>query len=267
MAVRVISSIIGFPLLAVIVILGGIYLKIGILAVALIGLYEFYMAVSKEIKFIHITGFLMTIIYICFIDYKLGENLRLIFYGFILLMLIILVVMHSKINILDVCITLFGFFYIPFMITNIYLIRNTNLGQFNVWLAFICAWCCDTGAYFIGVNFGKHKITPVLSPNKTVEGALGGVISSGAGALIYGVVINKFFVASDINIAVIFGIIGLVGSVFAQFGDLAASSIKRYTKIKDYGKIIPGHGGILDRFDSVLFTAPIVYILVKIIIK
>ena len=126
-------------------------------------------------------------------------------------------------------------------------------------LAFLGAWICDTFAYFTGKFFGKHKLIPEISPNKTVEGAIGGVVFTIGGFAIYCWIMNSFFEAELSYLTLC--IYGLVLSVVSQFGDLIASSIKRQYNIKDYGFIFPGHGGILDRFDGVLLVAPTLYVL------
>ena len=126
-------------------------------------------------------------------------------------------------------------------------------GKFHVWLIFLCSWGCDTCAYCVGVLFGKHKMAPVLSPKKSVEGAVGGVV----GAILLGIIYAAATKGGMVEYAIICG----VGALISMVGDLAASAIKRNQGIKDYGKLIPGHGGILDRFDSVIFTAPIIYFL------
>ena len=107
--------------------------------------------------------------------------------------------------------------------------------------------------------FGKHKLAPVLSPKKSIEGAVGGVVGAALLGAIYGAAVNSYMVMN--NASLLFAIICAVGAVISQFGDLIASGIKRQHGIKDYGKLIPGHGGILDRFDSVIFTAPLIYAL------
>ena len=140
------------------------------------------------------------------------------------------------------------------MLSFILLTRNLPDGKFIVWLIFLCSWGCDTCAYCVGMLIGKHKMAPVLSPKKSIEGAVGGVV----GAALLGVIYaggNTW--EQMLEYAVICG----VGALISMVGDLAASAIKRNHEIKDYGKLIPGHGGILDRFDSVIFTAPIIYYL------
>ena len=126
---------------------------------------------------------------------------------------------------------------------------------------FICAWVSDTCAYFVGVKFGKHKLAPVLSPKKSIEGSVGGIVGTAIFSILYGLVLMYVtnMAASDLWIC---AVIGAVGSVFSQIGDLVASGIKRHYEVKDYGNLIPGHGGIMDRFDSVIVTAPLIYFLI-----
>lgn len=268
MAVRIATSVIGLPILIGVVLLGGIALKAGILILSLVGMFEFYRAVDKKIMPIHWVGFGLAYVYIYSLGY-VGEGfLQLLLMLFVPLILIVQIFMHEKINIHNSAITLFGFFYVAFMFSNIYLIRESYLGNWTVWLVFISAFGCDTGAYFTGLCFGKHKMAPVLSPKKTIEGAVGGVIFAGLLSAIYGYFIGKFAsVPENLNIVLICFVVGIVGSIFAELGDLAASSIKRFTGIKDYGKLMPGHGGILDRFDSVIFTSAVVYLILLYFVK
>ena len=156
--------------------------------------------------------------------------------------------------------------YAPVMLSFIYLVRGLPYGVYTVWMIFISSWICDTCAYVVGVLFGKHKLAPVLSPKKSVEGALGGVI----GSAVVGALYAYFFVekmVSEQEITWVFVLISAAGAVISQVGDLAASAIKRNHEIKDYGRLIPGHGGVMDRFDSVIFTAPMIYFLALLLIK
>jgi len=262
MAVRIISAVVGLPFLIVIVWLGGIYLQIASIIISLIGMYEVYKAISKQIRVVHYIGFFIEIVYMIFIYSNISESFRVILTFFILIILMMLVLFYGEINVFDAAVTLFGFFYVGFMFSNVSLVRAfDDIGQMAVWLIFICAFASDTGAYFVGINFGKHKMTPVLSPKKSIEGAIGGIVSA---AVVSAVFVYSYNLLCDTNINIIIvTIIGAVGSVFAQMGDLAASSIKRYVNIKDYGSIMPGHGGVMDRFDSVIFTAPAIYILIN----
>ena len=136
---------------------------------------------------------------------------------------------------------------------------NFDMGKIYVWLIFIIAFATDTCAYFTGYAFGKHKLIPKVSPKKTIEGSIGGILGSTLICLAFGYYFNI-----DLKVIVI---LGFLGSIVAQVGDLFASSIKRYVGIKDYGKLIPGHGGILDRFDSVILVAPFVYSIINLFIK
>lgn len=156
--------------------------------------------------------------------------------------------------------------YAPVMLSFIYMTRNLQYGNYIVWLIFISSWICDTSAYCVGMLLGKHKLAPILSPKKSVEGAVGGIIGAAAVGAVYGFFVTERL-AEGRELTVIFAIIGGAGAIIAQIGDMAASAIKRNHNIKDYGHLIPGHGGIMDRFDSVIFTAPLIYLLAVVLIR
>lgn len=158
----------------------------------------------------------------------------------------------------------FSLLYAPVMLSFVYLTREGEAGLYMVWLALISAWGCDTCAYCVGKLIGKKKIFPVLSPHKSLEGCIGGVL----GAALIGGLYAFFFVAQaypEKNVVAPIAFICGVGAIMSMVGDLAASAIKRNNQIKDYGKIIPGHGGIMDRFDSMIVTAPLVYVLTMVL--
>ncbi|MCM1182064.1 MAG: phosphatidate cytidylyltransferase [Roseburia sp.] len=159
----------------------------------------------------------------------------------------------------------FSLIYAPVMLSFVFLTRQLPHGIYLVWMAFINSWVSDTCAYLVGVMIGKHKLAPVLSPKKSIEGAVGGIV----GAALVGALFGRYLDgALGLNgMAAALAVVGGAGSVISQVGDLAASAIKRNHDIKDYGKLIPGHGGIMDRFDSVIFTAPITYFLILLFIK
>lgn len=159
----------------------------------------------------------------------------------------------------------FAFVYIPYFISFAYRARVMPYGKYLLCLIFFSAWISDTCAYFAGRAFGRHKLSPRLSPKKTVEGSIGGIAGSAVSCLIAAVVLKAFHPTEQY--LAVFALIGAVGSVISQIGDLAASAIKRTRGIKDYGSIIPGHGGMMDRFDSVIFTAPIVYLLASLLME
>lgn len=167
----------------------------------------------------------------------------------------------------------FSFFYGPVCLSFIYLTRELGrgmsgekamIGLFTVWLILISSWGCDTCAYCVGMLIGKHKMSPVLSPKKSVEGAVGGVLGAAALGALYGLLIKERI--ADERIVLFFALICGVGALISMVGDLAASAIKRNAGMKDYGKLIPGHGGVMDRFDSVIFTAPVIYFMAVILL-
>ncbi|MBQ8188197.1 MAG: phosphatidate cytidylyltransferase [Lachnospiraceae bacterium] len=162
--------------------------------------------------------------------------------------------------------TVFSFIYAPIMLSYLYMTRELENGIYIVWLIFISSWVCDTCAYFVGVMFGKHKMAPVLSPKKSIEGAIGGVVGAAAVGAVYAVVLDHLGIVTG-NLLWVFPVVSAVGALISMVGDLAASAIKRNFDIKDYGTLIPGHGGIMDRFDSVIFTAPMIYYLVVLLLK
>ena len=153
----------------------------------------------------------------------------------------------------------FSFLYAPVMLSFIDFTRMLDKGIYLVWLVLICSWGSDTCAYCVGMLIGKHKMSPVLSPKKSIEGAIGGVVGAALLGGIYAAVVGAHLEAE--NPIITYAVICAVGALISMVGDLAASAIKRNHDIKDYGKLIPGHGGILDRFDSVIFTAPVIYFL------
>ena len=153
---------------------------------------------------------------------------------------------------------MFAFLYVPLMLSFIYLIREGfTEGRYLVWFVFLCSWGSDTCAYAVGVLFGKHKMTPKLSPKKSVEGAIGGIAGAALLLLIYTHFVINVYTDTPIP-PLMAAALGVVGALVSMVGDLAASAIKRDHGIKDYGKLIPGHGGIMDRFDSVIIATPLV---------
>lgn len=150
---------------------------------------------------------------------------------------------------------------IPFFLSSFLRIRQMELGLFFLILPFVSAFLSDAFALFAGMLFGKHKLAPELSPKKTVEGAMGGLVGSVVGCLVYGLALALGFQKMPhYGLLVLYG---LLGSAVSQLGDLAFSYIKREYGIKDYGNLLPGHGGVLDRFDSVIFCAPLIELMLR----
>lgn len=180
--------------------------------------------------------------------------------GVFMLSMLLYVVRFPKYRSEQIMANVFNFQYAPVMLSFIYLTREQEAGKYIVWLILISSWGCDTCAYVVGMLIGKKKIFPVLSPKKSLEGCIGGVVGAGLIAALYAIfVVENVF--PDKRVTIVITVICMVGAVMSQVGDLAASAIKRNHEIKDYGKLIPGHGGIMDRFDSVIVTAPMIYFL------
>ena len=270
---RVISSVIGLPLLLLFVFCGGLLLRFGLLALSLLALYELFSVISTEKKPTHYVAYGFTCLYMLGLPWLTESVTLLAFAGFALLLLLCLIAWHETVDLWDAAAGLFAFFYVPFLMSFVYIARNHALGNFFVWFIFLSAAGSDTFAFFTGKALGKHKLCPKLSPKKTVEGAVGGVVGAvvlGAGFLItferltLAPAPSYSFTSAGIvffggNPLITVAIICAVCAVLSQLGDLTASAIKRRAGVKDFGHIIPGHGGILDRFDSLLFTAPGVY--------
>lgn len=257
MLIRTVSAIVGVPLIALFLIFRGNYLYLFAGVLSLIGMYEYYKAIKATgVKTMNYIGFIFCIVfYVLQLIYPKVE----IFSKMMAIMFITLFtyeIFTRKSGVNGIVHTIFGFVYVAFLLSHLMLINNLENAVILVWLPFLTAWFTDSAAYFTGISIGKHKLSPMISPKKTIEGALGGIIGSSLLTTIFGVFISKY--NSSIGITN-FILIGLLCGVFSQLGDLAASYIKRYAKIKDFGNLIPGHGGILDRFDSILFTMPIVY--------
>lgn len=250
---RIVTTAIGLPILFYVITKGSALLTLALMVVACIGLNEFYRACLKlHCKPVSWVGYLGTVVLflpLVFTTESFPIILR-VSLTFILL-LVIWVFKHPDVSLHDVTITWFGFMYVPLMLLHIALIDGSQVAH-AVWLVFIISWACDTGAYLVGISLGKHKLCPAISPKKTVEGAAGGIIGSIIGCIVFGYLLYPSKIVFLI-------ILGVIGAVVSQVGDLAASLVKRTTGLKDFGSLFPGHGGILDRFDSILFTAPIVY--------
>ena len=163
-------------------------------------------------------------------------------------------------NIRDITVTVMSLIYIPTLFSFIKRVLMLENGRLLLWYVILGAYASDTFAYFIGRRFGKNKLCPTISPNKTVEGSIGGIIGVIISYVVLTIVGNVYF---NFHMNVVYWVlIAIVASIVGQMGDLTASAIKRYCGIKDFGNLIPGHGGILDRFDSLIFVAPIVYIFI-----
>jgi len=270
---RVLSGIVLAIMLLVIVISGQVVFGVAIFLLALIGINEFYSSVTTAgYKPVRILGYLscLSILligmqgsikyiddFITFI--KSGNYLSITIFLIIVILCTCIIFLNKSYNLLDIALTVFGVLYVVYLFSFVVLTRNMNNGVYLIWLIFIGAFITDTSAYFTGVLIGKTKILPVISPKKSLEGSIGGVLGCILISTLYGAILNNYNLI-DTKIPIYhFIILGLLCGVISQIGDWTASAIKRYVKVKDYGRLIPGHGGVLDRFDSILFVAPVIY--------
>lgn len=274
---RLFSGIILVLIALVTIITGGALLSAVLLMISIVAFIELTRATkveNKENKLIgnglEIIGIIGIVGYYFGIYFLKGDIIVLtMLISVFLAFMFLYVITFPKYHVDQVMAAFFSFIYAPIMLAFIYLTRDLHYGNYIVWLIFISSWGCDTCAYAVGMAFGKtignHKIFPVLSPKKSLEGCIGGVV----GAMLIGAAYGHFFMEKVIleqEVTWIVAIICGVGAIFSQIGDLAASAIKRNHEIKDYGKLIPGHGGIMDRFDSVIVTAPLIYLLTRLFI-
>ncbi len=270
-AQRVISGIVLVIAALITIITGGYFLAAVLMVLSLIGYHELMKAckLTEEKKtggLIMIGNIGIVVYYVLMVFTTDRTYLFLAILMILVAFMFLYVLTFPKYHAEQVMSALFNVIYAPIMLSCIYLVRSLPYGEYSVWMIFISSWICDTCAYMVGMAIGKHKMSPKLSPKKSIEGAVGGV----AGSALVGALYGYFVVApvmGNMNITWAFVLIGAVGAVISQIGDLAASAIKRNHEIKDYGKLIPGHGGVMDRFDSVIFTAPIIYLLVLLFIR
>lgn len=272
---RLFSGIVLVLIALVTLITGGGLLAAVLLFTSIAAFHELCKAMGgredvKKISGLEITGIVCISVYYIVLYFSADKSIAVMtLTAGVMAFLFVYVIRFPVYHASQVATAVFSFIYGPVMLSFIYLTRDLHYGKYIVWLILISSWGCDTCAYAVGMAFGKtignHKIFPRLSPKKSLEGCIGGV----AGAMAIGAVFGYFFVETVVKeqeVTWILAVICGVGAVFSQMGDLAASAIKRNHDIKDYGKLIPGHGGIMDRFDSVIVTAPMIYFLTRILI-
>lgn len=246
---------------------GGKILFFTSLLLSMIGVFELYRVFGIETNTLGLTGYAFTFFYYVLVYFgKVNEGLLVIsfFAVFTICLLAQFVFFFPKYKTQDISNTLLGMFYAGILLSHIFLVRTGVDGKFTVWLIFLCSWGSDTFAYVAGVAFGKHKMAPVLSPKKSIEGAVGGVIGAAVLGAVYAAIFSDKLHMPG-NVIVVFAVICAVGALISMVGDLAASAIKRNYEIKDYSNLIPGHGGIMDRFDSVIYVAPIICLLLAVV--
>jgi len=258
---RVIVGVLGAAILITVLCMDVRIISIVLSIVGVIGLSEIY----------NVTGILRKQNKLCLMSYAysfltylvvgfcarpaMALAVMLFIYGFGLFTYLIF--NHDKCEFSDICSLFFQSAYVTVLFAHILLVRKLPYGNFLIWFIFVTAFLSDTLAFAVGKRFGRNKLIPSVSPKKTVEGAFGGLLGSVLFNIIYALVCSVGFDLS-VNYATVF-FMAIIAGVMSQLGDLAASCIKREYNFKDYSNLLPGHGGILDRFDSVLFVAPTIY--------
>ena len=266
---RITSIILGFPLVVLVLTFGNKYIVDVFLAgVAFLGMQEYFNAIAKDSKPVRWIGYLsclsIALIHVSpeHLPKEIIETIIILGMFFTILVLFAQVVFSNmKTNFKDIAYTFFGMIYVIGCISFLALIRGLENGIVLIWYAIISAWGTDIFAYLVGMKFGKHKFSKV-SPKKSVEGCVAGTIGAIIISLIYTFIMNELgYKYSYLFVTVMSLVLSLIG----QLGDFAASSIKRYVDVKDYSNLIPGHGGMLDRIDSLMFLAPFAYVLLRMI--
>lgn len=255
---RLISGII-LVILALLVVSAGGGILFGVVGmISLVGLFELYRVMKIEKTPLAWIGYGACVPYYGLLWFDGQQFVTLMAIAALMLLMSFYVFTFPKYKTEEITVVFFGVFYVAVMLSYLYQVRQMPDGAYMVWLIFISSWGCDTCAYCFGMLFGKHKLAPVLSPKKSIEGAVGGVL----GAALLGYVYAFLFRGRMVEVAnprMVCALACAIAAVISQIGDLAASAIKRNHQVKDYGHLIPGHGGVLDRFDSMIFTAPAIY--------
>lgn len=262
MKTRIIAAVALLPLLLVIVlVLPTIFTAILFGLMAAIAAYELLWG-TGFVKHPRLVSYAAVMAFLTAIWSNLGAGYVWALLGVLLMVVVLfaeIMISDMKLRFDKIVVCLAAGLLIPYLLTALVRIHSTAHGKFYIMIPFVLAFISDSGAYFAGRYLGKHKLAPTISPKKTVEGAAGGILGAIVGMLIYGMILQLAF---DFKVNYLYAALyGVVGSVAGVFGDLCFSTIKRQTGIKDYGNLIPGHGGILDRFDSMVIIAPLVEIL------
>ena len=262
MKMRIIAAVVLLPLLLLVVLaLPKIFTGILFGAIAAIGAYELLHSTGL-VKQKRLCIYAMIMAAFVAIWSSMWTSYPLLFLGVVAFALILfgeMLLSYPDVSFDALSLTATAGGLISFLLCALVRIHSWSDGRFFILMPFVIAFLSDTGAYFVGCAIGKHKLAPVISPKKTVEGLVGGVLGAIIGLVAYCVILHRFF-GFSVNYLYL-PVYGILGSLCAVFGDLTFSAIKRQSGIKDYGNLIPGHGGVLDRFDSLIVVAPVVEIL------
>ncbi len=255
---RILTILVSVPVIFLCTYFGGWSFFILVTALALLSLNEFYSLMNKKgYSPSYVIGFLVTIFFTWLVTYTLKHPLWEPYATGILTTAIIVTftggifLKKAQDSTVNAAITLIGILYIGWMFCYLILIRELTAHGAYLFFLMIAIWACDTSAYLVGTYFGKVKLSPFISPKKTVEGSVAGFVIAIVAALVFGKLIGM----SIVHVVILGSIIGVV----SQISDLVESLIKRDAGVKDSSNLIPGHGGVLDRMDSFILTAPIMY--------
>ena len=262
MKTRIIAAVALLPLLLLIVLAAPkVCTAILFGAMAAIAAYELLTGTGL-VKHLRLNIYAMVMAFWCSLWCGLGLGYPCLLLSILLYWVALMaevMVSEMKLSFQSIALCIVAGVILPMLLSSLVRIHSWEKGRYFVFVPFVFAFLSDTGAYFAGLSFGKHKLAPVISPKKTVEGVVGGVIATILGMVIYCAVLQfGFKMQANYLLAVIYG---LLGSLISVFGDLCFSVVKRQTGIKDYGNLIPGHGGILDRFDSMMLAGPLAEVL------
>lgn len=257
---RLLSGIVLVILALILIIAGGNVLLAATFLISCIGMYELYRIFKMEKSVIALTGYLAAAVFYTNLKWNYIPDMMMLVLGFLIILMFVYVFTYPKYQANQVMAVFFGMFYVAAMLSYVYQIRMLDRGLYLAFLVFICSWGCDTCAYCVGMLIGKHKMSPKLSPKKSIEGAVGGILGVALLTALYCYIFRTPMEMKQGEILVL-SVIAAIAAFISMIGDLCASAIKRNYDIKDYGHLIPGHGGIMDRFDSMIITAPIIYYL------
>jgi phosphatidate cytidylyltransferase len=263
---RIITAVVLVPLLlAILLVAPKIMTAILVSCMSALAVYELLYGTGlvRHVRLVAYSAFIAAAIPICCFFEMSAIWMQLIFLLFFCGLFAEIMTSHIKVRFEKICICLVAGILIPYLFSSLVRILASYNGRYLILLPFVVAFLSDSGAYFIGCRFGKRKLAPVISPNKSLEGVVGGLVFAVTGMLLYTVIMQ---IAFKLEVNYVFAILyGVIGTAADVFGDLCFSVIKRQTGIKDYGNLIPGHGGVLDRFDSMLVVAPLMEVLLVIL--
>ena len=256
---RVITAVVGVPVLLLLIYLGGIAFAALVAVLMCAGTYEFYQMVRKERTFLlgAVLSSEAVMLIGVYLEWKTWASVGLMC---AFLLIFIYAILHfPHINLNDMAVNFLAVLYIGWTLARLIAIEQLPYGTTMLFYLFVAIWCSDTGAYFAGRFLGRHKLAPHVSPHKTIEGAVGGVVAT----VVVLFLVNMYFQLCAVEEIII---LGIVLSIVGQIGDLVESMFKRFLEVKDSGNILPGHGGVLDRFDSLIMAAPFLYYTIVVLV-